>query len=233
LKNFAIIPARGGSKRIPRKNIRVFQNRPIIQFAIDAAADSGLFEKIIVSTDDEETASISRDGGAEVLNLRPPSLSDDFVTTQEVITYEIGLLNSYPLDKTFVCCIYPTSPFLRSEYLIQALELLKSSNFDFVFSATENSIPIQRSFRKKNTLDIELLFPEFSNSRTQDLFPTYHDAGQFYWGSARSWLENESVLNSKSSFIEIPSELSIDIDNESDWIRAELLFKELQNRELL
>ena len=219
----AIIPARGGSKRIPRKNIKAFFGKPMIAWSIEAAKKSGIFDRIIVSTDDEEISSIAREWGAEVPFIRPVELSDDHTATIPVIAHAVNWLISQGVEVESACCIYATAPFILEQDIQAGLSKLNSDKWDYCFSATEYSAPIFRSFKKLETGGVEMFYPDNFNSRSQDLPKALHDAGQFYWGTANAWLSNGVFFSKSSSLIEIPRWRVQDIDTEDDWYRAELL----------
>lgn len=221
--NIAIIPARGGSKRIPRKNIKIFCGKPIIAYSIEAAKKSACFDRIIVSTDDDEIAAIAKEYGAEVPFIRPDDISDDYATTTDVIKHTIIELN-LP-DDTKVCCIYATAPLISSEKLTQGLTLLQKEHLDYVFSATEFSFPIQRAFTLNKNGDVEMFQPGFYNTRSQDLKKSYHDAGQFYWGRSDAWLTGTPIFSLKAKPILLPLTHVQDIDTLEDWLRTEQMFK--------
>jgi pseudaminic acid cytidylyltransferase len=224
--HIAIIPARGGSKRIPRKNIKEFCGKPMIAYAIEAAQKSKLFDRIIVSTDDEEIALIARSHGAEVPFLRPASLSDDYTGTTAVVAHALQMLTKKNIHPEFACCIYATVPFLTADSLIQGYEALLKSSAEFVFSVTTFPYPIFRAL-KRSDAGVEMVWPEFSATRSQDLIETYHDAGQFYWGKSASWLEQKKIFAHYSTPVILPRHLVQDIDTPEDWIRAELMYKAL------
>lgn len=221
--NIAIIPARGGSKRIPRKNIKDFFGKPVIAYSIEAAIDACCFDRIIVSTDDEEVADIAKNFGAEVPFIRPCDISDDYASTLDVISHAITELK-LP-DNTNVCCIYATAPLISSEKLKEGLAIFSASKLDYVFSATEFSYPIQRAFKLSNNSNVEMFQPEHFNSRSQDLEKAYHDAGQFYWGSSSAFLLKTSIFSSNSKPVILPTTQVQDIDTPEDWRLAEMLFK--------
>lgn len=227
--NIAIIPARGGSKRIPRKNIRNFAGHPLISWSILAAKNSGLFDKTIVSTDDPEIAFIAEKYGAEVPFVRPPELSDDFAGTTEVISHATRWLIEQKLDISSVCCIYSTAPFVQKVDLVKGLKLLQSGNWSYSFSATDFPATIFRSFGLNEDGSVKMFFPEHFKTRSQDLPTAFHDAGQFYWGTPNAWLEKEKIFSANSIAIVIPRWRVQDIDIEDDWIRAELIFKQMEN----
>jgi pseudaminic acid cytidylyltransferase len=219
----AVIPARGGSKRIPRKNIKPFHGKPMIAWSIEVAKGCGLFDRIIVSTDDEEITSVARRLGAEVPFTRPARLADDYAGTTEVI----GHATQWALDAGWqleaVCCIYATAPFLQADDLRRGWDLLASGKWSYAFSTTEFAAPIFRSFRRDAQGGIEMFFPEHFATRSQDLPVALHDAGQFYWGTPAAWTEGRRIFDAHSCPIVIPRWRVQDIDTEDDWIRAEML----------
>ena len=217
----AVIPARGGSKRIPRKNIRKFAGKPMIAHSIDCAIRSGLFDRIIVSTDDEEISQIAQKFGAEVPFERPAALSDDYTGTTEVVAHAINWLLSHKITVSEVCCIYATAPFVDPEDIRQALTVLQSGDWRYVFSATTFASPVLRSFTKNPEGGLEMLFPDNFDERSQDLSEVFYDAGQFYWGSASAWLSNVKLFDGESTVVYIPRWRVQDIDTEADWLRAE------------
>tara|TARA_R110002072_G_C7974062_1_gene535133 strand:+ start:5573 stop:6277 length:705 start_codon:yes stop_codon:yes gene_type:complete len=224
----AIIPARGGSKRIPRKNIKLFFGLPIIAYSIKAAQESNLFDRIIVSTDDPEIAQISKQYGAEIPFLRPAKLSDDFATTGEVISHAIEELQKEGEKIDLVCCIYATAPFIQIRDLKESYQLLVNNDADFAFSATSFPFPIQRAIKLNERNQVEMFQPENLLTRSQDLEEAYHDAGQFYWGKAEAYLENKPVFSPQSCAILLPRERVQDIDTPEDWKRAEIMFQVLE-----
>ena len=221
----AVIPARGGSKRIPRKNIKPFGGKPMIAWSIEAARKSALFDHIIVSTDDAEIAEVSKQWGAELPFMRPAELSNDHAGTTEVIAHA----TQWALDQGWlvnaVCCIYATAPFVQADDLNRGLEALKGGEWAYAFAATEYPAPIFRSFRKLPSGGLEMFFPEHYLTRSQDLPTALHDAGQFYWGPPSAWLEGKRVFDKHSVPIGIPRWRVQDIDTEDDWLRAELMFR--------
>lgn len=229
--NVAIIPARGGSKRIPRKNLRPFCGRPIIAYSIAAARDAKVFDRIIVSTDDHEIAEFAKGSGAEVPFVRPADLSNDHATTVPVIGHAIEWLtrDGGPIDN--VCCIYATAPFVQAQDLRAAHDRLVDDRVTgYVFSATSMPFPIQRAFRIDATGHVEMFAPENYAKRSQDLEPAYQDAGQFYWGAARTFLSGKIFFSTDSVAYLLPRYRVQDIDTPDDWERAELLFQLLQRR---
>jgi N-acylneuraminate cytidylyltransferase len=224
----AIIPARKGSKRIPGKNIRPFLGRPIIAYSIETAIKSNIFDEVMVSTDSEEIAEISKKFGATIPFLRNPETSDDFTGIAEVI---LEVLNCYiSCGKTFkyFCCIFPAAPFIKEKHLKEGFKLLIDGNYDSVFPIIKFSYPILRSLKLIDSR-VEMNWPEYFQSRSQDLPPAYHDAGQFYWMRTDSLFEQKKIFAKKSGGIEL-NEMEIqDIDNESDWKIAEIKYKILND----
>lgn len=217
----AIIPARGGSKRIPRKNIKEFFGKPMIAWSIEAAKESGIFDRIIVSTDDDEIASIAKEWGAEVPFIRPDELSEDLTATIPVISHAIQWLIDQGEDLDAVCCIYATAPFVEAADISKGYVELTSGNWAYTFSVTDFSAPIFRSFQLSDSGGVEMFYPEHFNTRSQDLPDAYHDAGQFYWGRKESWLQEKIFFSNDSKPIVIPRWRVQDIDTLSDWQRAE------------
>ena len=224
----AIIPARGGSKRIPRKNIKPFCGKPMIAWSIEAALDSGCFDRVIVSTDDDEIAEVARQHGAEVPFLRPLELSDDHTGTIPVIRHAIETINSQGRAVEQACCLYATAPFIQAEDLRRGLEILQGSGGDYAFSVTSYAFPIQRAIRLTPEGRVEMFNPEHFNTRSQDLEEAYHDAGQFYWGRADAWLQGKMIFSPASLPVMLPRHRVQDIDTPEDWVRAEWLFKAMQ-----
>jgi len=222
--NVAIIPARGGSKRIPMKNIRDFCGKPIISWPIDIAKKSGLFDHILVSTDDEEIAEISKSFGAEVPFLRPAELADDYAGTTEVIAHAISWMNEQNCQPTSVCCTYATSVFLTIDDLKKGFEVLNTGKWKYVFSVTDYESSIFRSFKEQANGGLEMIFPEHFEKRSQDLSTALHDAAQFYWGPSDAWINGLKMFERHSCPVKIPRWRVQDIDTEDDWKRAELLF---------
>ncbi|WP_026375629.1 pseudaminic acid cytidylyltransferase [Aestuariibacter salexigens] len=222
--NLAIIPARGGSKRIPGKNIRSFAGKPMIAYSIDVALESGLFEHVWVSTDSEEIANVALQYGADVPFIRPEALSDDYIGTYPVVNHAISYANSVGIDPKFTCCIYATAPLIQRKYLIEGFERLRSEpDMDFAFSVTSFAFPIQRAIRLSGK-GVRPFEPGNMAKRSQDLEEAYHDAGQFYWGYSKSFINNKSTFSEQSIPIILPRHLVQDIDTAEDWQRAELMF---------
>jgi N-acylneuraminate cytidylyltransferase len=229
--NIAVIPARGGSKRIPRKNIKEFNGKPAISYAIKAALESQVFSEVIVSTDDEEIAEYSRSQGAKIPWLRSEQLSNDFATTLQVMQDAVLNLESDNLDN--VCCIYPVTPLLRPKYISEGLRVLNNGNWTYVFSAIKNDSNPQRFFTLNSSNSVSMLFPEFELTRTQDLQQTFYDAGQFYWGKKSAWLDKRPIFDSLSTIIEMSKEDAIDIDTFSHWKLAEDLYSARSDSEVV
>jgi pseudaminic acid cytidylyltransferase len=223
----AVIPARGGSKRIPRKNIRLFAGKPMISYSIECARRSGLFERIIVSTDDDEIAAVAREFGAEVPFTRPSALADDHAGTTDVVAHAVEWFGGRGISVSDVCCIYATAPLIRSEDLVEGFRLMQTGRWRFVFSATRYVAPVHRAFRRAGGGGLEMLFPENFTARSQDLPEVLHDAGQFYWGRPEAWLNREKVFDRGSTVVEIPAWRVQDIDTEEDWRYAEAMAKHL------
>lgn len=227
-KAVAVIPARGGSKRIPRKNIKLFHGKPLIAYSIEAALKSNLFNKVVVSTDDEEIAQISKKYGATVPFFRPKELSDDFTGTGAVVNHAIKFLKEQGESYDFVCTLYATAPFLDEKYLIESLEKLKNSTAKNAFSCTSMPFPIQRTFKITKNERCEMFWPENFMKRSQDLEEAYQDAGQFYWTNLNI-KSNEIIFGKDSIPIVIPRYLVQDIDTIEDWIRAEYMYEAIKN----
>lgn len=219
--NLAVIPARGGSKRIPRKNIRLFHGQPIIGYSIAAALASGLFAEVVVSTDDEEIAAVAQRLGAAVPFMRPAALADDFTGMIPVVRHAILTLAAAGRRFEDVCCICSTAPFLSAGTLRDGYDLLRSSGKQFAFSVTSFPAPIWRSFRLGAGGGVEPFFPEFVPKRSQDLEEAYHDAGQFYWGRASAFSEELPVFAPHSAPLVLPRHSVQDIDTLEDWEQAE------------
>jgi N-acylneuraminate cytidylyltransferase len=223
----AVIPARGGSKRIPRKNIREFCGKPIIAWSIEAALDSGCFDRVLVSTDDPEIAMVARAHGVETPFVRPPELADDHTPTAPVVAHAIAWLEEHDNAVQAACCIYATAPFCRAEDLQQGLRLLEEGGVDFVFPAASYGFPIQRAIRITAAGSVEMIQPEHAATRSQDLEPAFHDAGQWYWGTRDAWLAGRPIFSSASRAVVLPASRVQDIDTAEDWERAELMFRAL------
>lgn len=225
--NLCVIPARGGSKRIPRKNIRDFCGKPMIAWSIEAAIKSNCFDRIVVSTDDEEIASVAMRYGAEMPFMRPAQLADDYTGTTAVIAHAIDWQNSHGEVPDKVCCLYATAPFVQATDLQKGFDILESSGAEFAFSVTSYAFPIQRAILIAENQRVEMFQPEHFNTRSQDLEEAWHDAGQFYWGLTSAWLESKPVFSKHSIAIPLPRYMVQDIDTPEDWVRAELMFSAL------
>lgn len=228
MSRVAIIPARGGSKRIPRKNVKDFCGKPMIAWSIEAAKASGCFDKIIVSTDDPEIAHIALQFGAEIPFMRPAALSDDYTGTIPVIRHAVEWLNQNDAPVDYACCIYATAPFILPEDLKQGLQLIKNSGSSYAFSVTSYAFPIQRAVRITKNGRVAMFNPEHFQTRSQDLEEAWHDAGQFYWGTADAWCEERAIFGVDSLPVRLPRHRVQDIDTAEDWNRAEWLFRALQ-----
>jgi len=220
----AIIPARGGSKRIPRKNIKEFCGKPIIGWSIEAAIKCECFDTILVSTDDEEIAEISLSYGAQCPFIRPSELSDDYTTTMDVVRHAIEWVCRREDKASEVCCLYPTAPFVSVKSLQQGLDILMETDSDFVIPVTTYAFPIQRAVLISSSNQVEMFNPDQFNTRSQDLVEAYHDAGQFYWGKAAAWIEKETIFSGVSTPLILPRYEVQDIDTLEDWVYAEKMF---------
>lgn len=224
MTNIAVIPARGGSKRIPRKNIKMFHGRPLISYSIEAAIKSKCFDRIIVSTDDEEIAEVALSCGAEVPFLRNKELSNDFAGTTPVIQDTISQLNDSNIE--YVCCIYATAPMLSEQDIRTGLNTIKlKEEFDYAFSITTYDFPIQRSLSLNQEDRVSMHNPDLFNTRSQDLEECWHDAGQFYWGTKKAWQQGLPIFSSNSIGVKLPRHRVQDIDTLEDWDMAEMLYQ--------
>ncbi len=219
----AVIPARGGSKRIPRKNIKPFYGKPMIAWSIEAAKKSGVFDRIIVTTDDAEIARIATELGAEVPFTRPAALSDDYAATTEVIAHATLWAQAQGWEVEAVCCIYATAPFVQSEDIKKGLELLESGDWAYSFSVTDFAASIFRSFEQMDEGGVKMFYPEHFSTRSQDLPEALHDAGQFYWGRPESWCAGKLIFDAHSCPVMVPRWRVQDIDTPADWNRAQVM----------
>jgi len=226
--NVAIIPARGGSKRIPKKNTKFFLGIPVIEYSIRAAVQSGCFDRIIVSTDDEDIADIAINSGAEVPFMRPKRLSGDYTATVPVVKHAVEYINTGDQVIDLACCIYATAPFIQVEDIRKSFDLISSRDYDYVFPVTSFPYPIQRGLGLLESEKVSMISPEYYESRSQDLVAAYHDVGQFYWGSYEAWTLEKPILTGKSGAVILPRHRVQDIDTLEDWKRAEILFKAIQ-----
>jgi N-acylneuraminate cytidylyltransferase len=223
-----VIPARGGSKRIPKKNIREFNGKPIIAYSIEAALKSNCFDQVIVSTDDDEIAEVAKKYSAQVPFVRPDELSNDHVGTIPVIKHAIEWMENENNSIDNVCCLYATAPLIQSQIISKAYQQLNDSKADYCFSVTSFAFPIQRAIRVDQDNKVDMFYPEYRNTRSQDLEEAYHDAGQFYWGKAQAFKDELPIFSEVSIPCILPRYLVQDIDTIEDWIRAEIMYKVLQ-----
>lgn len=228
MSRVAIIPARGGSKRIPRKNIKEFCGRPMIAWSIESAQASGCFDQIVVSTDDEEIASVAVQYGATVPFMRPQALSDDFIGTLPVIHHALAWMIEFDAPVDYACCIYATAPFVLANDLKKGLQLLEETGSNYAFSVTSYAFPIQRAIRITDGDRVAMFNPEHFHTRSQDLEEAWHDAGQFYWGTRDAWCEERPIFGAESVPVLLPRHRVQDIDTLEDWERAEWLFKAMR-----
>lgn len=230
MHTIAVIPARGGSKRIKHKNIRSFYGKPLIAYSIENALKSELFDQVIVSTDCEQIAGIAKEYGASVPFIRPKKLSDDFTGTTPVVQHAIRWYQESVAPLQYCCCLYPTSPLLNWKELVAAFNELKNNKSKhYIFSVTNFAFPIQRALIKTAS-GVEPMFPKWIGCRSQDLIETMHDAGQFYWGKAESYLANLPLFSEHAIAWELPRYRVQDIDTEEDWHQAELMYQALMLR---
>ena len=224
----AVIPARGGSKRIPRKNIKPFCGKPMIAWSIEAALQSGCFDQVVVSTDDAEIAEVARQHGAQVPFMRPAELSDDHTGTTAVIAHAINWFAAQGHPPPQVCCLYATAPFVSADDLRRGLAVLTETGSDYAFSVTSYAFPIQRAIHNTPAGRVEMFNAEHFNTRSQDLEEAYHDAGQFYWGRGQAWLKGQMIFSPAAAPVMLPRHRVQDIDTPEDWARAEWMFKAQQ-----
>ena len=223
-----VIPARGGSKRIPRKNIREFCGKPMIAWSIEAAQASGCFDQIIVSTDDSEISDVAQQFGAKVPFMRPAKLADDFAGTTPVVAHAVQWHQDHGQELYAVCCLYATAPFVDPDDIKTGLDSLADVTPDrFVFTTTDYASPIQRALKIDLASGVVRMWqPEQFTQRSQDLEPAYHDAGQFYWGRPQAWLNSEDLFEGSKPLL-LPRRRVQDFDTEDDWTRAELMRRAL------
>ena len=231
--NICVIPARAGSRRIPRKNIKEFNGKPIIAYSIEAALKSNCFSQVIVSTDDNEISEVAKKYGAHVPFVRPDELSNDYVGTIPVIKHTIEWMEDNNNYIENVCCLYATAPFIQSKIISKAYQQLKNSSADYCFSVTSFAFPIQRAIRIVQDNKVDMFYPEHFNTRSQDLEEACHDAGQFYWGKAQAFKAELPLFSEVATPYVLPRYLVQDIDTMEDWIRAEVMYKVLQETEAL
>jgi pseudaminic acid cytidylyltransferase len=228
-----VIPARGGSKRIPRKNIKLFNGKAIIGYSIEAALKSQCFDKVIVSTDDIEIAEFAKMFGAEVPFMRPAELANDYAGTIPVIKHAVEWFEENDSPPEYVCCIYATAPFITEKVIQTSFSKLMQSQADYCFSVTSFSFPIQRAVKITNEERLQMFSPEYFETRSQDLEEAYHDAGQFYWGKADAFKKEMPLFSEHATPYILPSYRVQDIDTEDDWIRAELMYNALEKTGLI
>ena len=226
--NLCVIPARGGSKRIPGKNIKDFCGKPIIAYSIEAAMASGCFAKVVVSTDDDAIAEVALSLGAEVPFRRPPEISNDHASSGVVMSHAVGWFAERGETFEYVCMLYATAPFVGPDRLAEALGMLRERpDCSYCFTAVEFPAPIQRALRRDERGLAAMFQPENYEKRSQDLEPAFHDAGQFYWGRPEAWAENRPVFLEPALMYVMPRSHVEDIDTPDDWVRAERLFRDL------
>lgn len=225
--NVAIIPARGGSKRILRKNVMPFIGQPIIGYSIETALRSGLFERVIVSTDDDDIADVARRFGAEVPFVRPSELSDDTSGTHEVVAHAVRWLLDDGSPVRFACCFYATAPLAVIEDLKRGLNALQRGGWDTVVAATTFASPVFRALTRNEDGGVRMIFPEHYRTRSQDLPVAIHDAGQFYWTTIATALAPSRGFTARTSVVMVPRWRVQDIDTPEDWTRAEAMYRAL------
>ena len=226
-----VIPARGGSKRIPRKNIKEFCGKPMIAYSIECALKSDLFDEVVVSTDDREIAAVAEAHGAMVPFIRPAELANDHAGTIPVIAHATEWFEAMGHIPSVVCCVYATAPFIQPNDLKLGLATLESGPWEYVFSATSFEFPIFRAFKRNEDDSVQMFYPEYFETRSQDLPEAYHDAGQFYWGRAGAWKEGKRFFERWSSTVMLPRWRVQDIDNPKDWDRAKVLMRLLREQD--
>jgi len=223
-----VIPARGGSKRIPRKNIKEFNGKPIIAYSIEAALKSSCFDQVIVSTDDAEIAEVAKSFGASVPFMRPDELANDYASTIPVVKHAIEWFDDQVQAPSEVCCLYATAPFVRASTIRKAYEQMQSTQADYCFTATSFAFPIQRAIKVTAENRVEMFYPEYLETRSQDLEESYHDAGQFYWGKVEAFKQQKPLFSKSATLYILPRYLVQDIDTLEDWKKAELMHKIIQ-----
>lgn len=224
----AIIPARGGSKRIPRKNIKLFCGKPMIAWSIEAALESKCFDRVVVSTDDSEIAAIAKKHGASVPFMRPAELSDDYTGTLPVIRHAVEWVSEHQAQVDYACCLYATAPFVCPDDLRKGWKIIQQQTCSYVFSVTSYAFPIQRAIRITENGRVAMFNPEHFHTRSQDLEEAWHDAGQFYWGTAQAWREERAIFSDGAIALKLPRYRVQDIDTPEDWERAQWLFNSLK-----
>jgi len=230
MKSIAIIPARGGSKRIPRKNIKDFLGKPVIAYSIEAALQSGIFDEVMVSTDDGEIADVARKYGADVPFMRSAETSNDFATTADVINEVVGWYRNNGEEFDVICCLYATAPFVTADKLREASDIIRDGEFDSAFTCTSFSYPVLRGLVIDDKGRIAMRWPEYRTARSQDLPPFYHDAGQFYFATSEAFHKANGFWGDNTAPV-VVSELEVqDLDTPTDWALAEMKFKLLHNK---
>jgi pseudaminic acid cytidylyltransferase len=224
MSSLAIIPARGGSKRIPRKNIRKFNGKPIIVYSIEAAIGSNCFDEIMVSTDDNEIAEVARKYGASVPFMRSEKAANDYAGLGDVVIEVLERYGECQINYISVCCILPTAPLIKSDDIVNAKTVFNNGGFDTVFPIVRFSYPILRAL-KVDSGKVSMLWPEYDSYRSQDLPPAFHDCGLFYWVRSERFLESKALFSENSGFIELPESRVQDIDTEEDWLMAEMKYR--------
>ena len=232
MSNLAIITARGGSKRIPRKNIKEFCGKPIIAYSIEAAIKSGCFDEVMCSTDDEEIAEVAKRYGAVVPFMRSAATSNDFATTADVLSEVIAECQKRGKSFDYFCCLYPTAPFVNADRIRQGLEKMVAANANGAMPVVQYSYPIQRALRIADGT-LALREPEHLRSRSQDLEPMYHDAGQYYWYKTEAFKANPNIMSINPLAVITPEEEVQDIDTLDDWKLAEMKYGVLRNQSLV
>lgn len=233
MKKIAIITARGGSKRIPRKNIKLFCGKPIIAYSIKAAINSQLFDEVMVSTDDDEIAKIAMELGASVPFMRSSATADDFSTTADVLIEVIAQYAQLGRHFEIICCLYPTAPFITSELLNKSLKKLLENNYDSLFPIVKYNVPIQIALKLNENSFIEMIQPKYATIRTQDIEPTFYDSGQFYWIHNPNFVHSKQILTKNTGAYIIEEIHSHDIDNLTDWEIAEFKYSFLKKKQLI
>lgn len=222
----AVIPARGGSKRIPGKNVRDFHGRPIIAYSIEAALESGVFEEVFVSTDSDEIAEVAGANGARELERRPSDLADDHAVLLDVMSHSAQQISQEYPGVEYLCFILATAPFVTAEKITEAFQIMKTGEWDYVLAATDFAAPIQRGFLQTDGGGTEMVFEDMYYERSNDIPTAYYDVGQFYWGKIEKWIEpTKGFYGPKTTFVTVPRIESQDIDTEEDWRTAELLYE--------
>lgn len=228
VKRVAIIPARGGSKRIPQKNVKEFCGKPMIAWSIEAALESDCFDQVIVTTDDQDIADLAQQHGASVPFLRPPELSGDYIGTLPVIRHAVEWLENNEMSVDYACCLYATAPFVTAAALREGWDIIRREDCSYAFSVTSYAFPIQRAIRITEQGRVAMFHPENFNARSQDLEEAWHDAGQFYWGTKAAWMSELPIFGEDSVPVKLPRHRVQDIDTPEDWSRAEWLLRAMK-----